>query len=161
MMYARLLPACLLAASLGALQGCRVGIEDLQPPLQEKLDRMESRLLALEIKPRLDFSVRNEQILIEEKTFTPLLVAQAELDVQGDNLPPAFYVDVMLSVTVDGIAYEAAERQVFPVLNGKCQVAMQHSLPQHGLTREQMKVTLRPMTWYRGQVISDEMVTYQ
>ena len=161
MMYARLMSGCALAVSLGALPGCRVGLDDLQPSLQATLQQMEARIGALESAPQLGFAVHDTHISIEEKTFTPLLIARASLDVQGDPLPPAFYVDVLLTVRIDGVEYEAAERQIFPVINGKCQLEMQHSLPQHGLKNEEVQVSLRPMTWYSGQAISDTMVIYQ
>lgn len=147
---------------LSACQNDKVdSIEASQAALGEQVARMEARLLALEIRPRLDFTLTETQTSINEKMFSPLLVASSQLNVDGDRMPPTFYVDVMLKVEVPHIQYEAVERQIFPVVDGKGRLQMQQRLPQHGLKPEQIQVTLKPMTWYRGQIIDDDMVNYQ
>ena len=151
-----------LAVVLTACQGGTVeSIQATQAELSEQVALMDARLQALETRPRLDFTLSENHTDINEKMFDPLVVASAELSVKGDSMPPTFYVDVMLKVEVPELKYEAIERQIFPVMDGKGKLQMQQRLPQHGLKPEQIQVTLKPMTWYRGQVISDEMVTYQ
>ncbi len=132
-----------------------------QAIVSDQLSQLESRLLSLEKRPRLDFTLINLETSINEKMFTPLVEAGARLSVKGDNMPPTFYVDVMLKVEVPDIKYESIERQIFPVVDGKGKLLMQQNLPQHGLKPEQVQVTLKPMTWYRGQIINDDMVNYR
>ena len=146
---------CLVVVCLG-LPGCR-GEDEEQ--LQARLMQMESRLQVLEAGPPLEFALHQVRYELEEKTFTPLLVAEASLEARGDGLPAAFYVDMMLSVTVNDIQYTAVERQIFPVVDGKCEVTIQHALPQHGLTPGQMQISLRPMTWYEGRVIDSDRLS--
>lgn len=155
----------LMFVALVMLSACRNdkvdSIEASQAALGEHVSRMEARLQALEVRPRLDFTLTDTQTTINEKMFSPQLVATSQLNVVGDRMPPTFYVDVMLKVAVPHIQYEAVERQIFPVVDGKGRLQMQQRLPQHGLKPEQIQVTLKPMTWYRGQIISDDMVNYQ
>ena len=134
---------------------------DQQKTLEAFTAQMDSRLQALEKRPRLDFTLLNVKTTINEKMFSPMVESSAHLSVSGDNMPPTFYVDVMLKVEIPDIQYESVERQIFPVVEGKSKVEMQQSLPQHGLKPEQIHVTLKPMTWYRGQIINDDMVNYR
>lgn len=132
-----------------------------QSEQQQRFEQIEGRLQALERRPRLDFKLAENQFSINEKMFTPVLVASSQLQVSGDNMPPTFYVDVMLKIEIPHLEYESIDRQIFPVVEGKSRLQMQQKLPQHGLKPEQIHVTLKPMTWYRGQIISDDMVNYE
>lgn len=132
-----------------------------QSEQQQRFEQIEERLQALERRPRLDFKLTENQFSINEKMFTPVLVASSQLQVSGDNIPPTFYVDVMLKIEIPHLGYESIDRQIFPVVEGRSRLQMQQKLPQHGLKPEQMRVTLKPMTWYRGQIISDDMVNYE
>lgn len=159
MMYATLVTRGGLAAVLLLLPGCRTGFDDLEPPLQVRLEQVDARLAALEQKPQLDFVLQPPRLRVEDKSFTPLLVAETELRVEGAVVPPTFYVDVLLSVTVDG--QEIQERQIFPVVDGQSRLTLQAALIRHGLQPDQLQATLRPVAWYQGQVIGDERVFYR
>lgn len=153
--------AVILALASSGCKDDRVdSILTQQSEQQQRLAQMETRLQALERRPRLDFKLTQNQFTINEKMFTPVLVASSLLRVKGDNMPPTFYVDVMLKIEVPHLQYESIDRQIFPVVEGKSKLQMQQKLPQHGLKPEQIHVTLKPMTWYRGQIISDDMVNY-
>lgn len=152
----------MLVTLLSACKDNRVDtILATQAQQQSVVEAMEARLQALEKRPRLDFTLINTETSINEKMFTPMVEASARLSVKGDNMPPTFYVDVMLKVEVPDIEYESIERQIFPVVDGKSKLLMQQNLPQHGLKPDQIHVTLKPMTWYRGQIINDDMVNYR
>lgn len=151
-----------LAMLLPACQGGKVdAIQASQAELSEQVALIDARLQTLEKRPRLDFTLIDTHTAINEKMFEPQLESSAQLSVKGDNVPPTFYVDVMLKVEVPDIQYVGVERQIFPVVDGKGKLQMLQRLPQHGLKPEQIQVTLKPMTWYRGQIISDDMVRYQ
>ena len=148
-------------ASTGCKDDRVDSILTLQSEHQQQLEQIEGRLQALERRPRLDFKLTQNQFSINEKMFTPVLVASSQLRVKGDNMPPTFYVDVMLKIEIPHLEYESIDRQIFPVVEGKSRLQMQQKLPQHGLKPEQIHVTLKPMTWYRGQIINDDMVNYE
>lgn len=155
--------ALLLCAQL-VLSACSneqaESLQATQLALGEQLLQMEERLQVLETRPQLDFTLTETQTSISEKMFAPLVLASARISAQGERMPPTFYVDVMLKVKVPHIQYEAVERQIFPVVEGQGRLQMQQRLPQHGLKPDQIEVTLRPMTWYRGQTISDDRISY-
>ena len=165
MKHAKWIAGLALLSALSALSACRneqVGeLQQTQIQQQKALADIETRLQALERKPKLTFTLKNKRVAINEKMFTPLLTADTDLIVKGDNMPPNFYVDVMLKVDVPGIPYQAVQRQIFPVVNGRSHLQMQQTLPQHDLKRGEIKVTLQPMTWYRGQIINEDMVRYE
>lgn len=132
-----------------------------QDEQQQQIGHLEARLQMLETRPQLTFTLTENEIRIREKMLDPVVVASAQLAVSGDKMPSSFYVDVMLKVAVPTLQYEAVERQIFPVLEGRSALQMRQRLPQHGLKPEQVNVTLKPMAWYRGQAIDDERVVYQ
>lgn len=136
-------------------------IQSAQVRLAEQVEQLDARLQTLETRPQLDFLLSHVEARIKEKMFDPILVATAELKATGDSMPRTFYVDVMLKVEAPDIQYEAIERQIFPVHEGKSLLKIQQRLPQHGMVLDKIQVTLKPVTWYRGQVISDERITYQ
>lgn len=148
--------AAILLCGLMLQGGCS---DDAQ--VQTSLAQLEARVQALETRPQLDFVLTDFQTSINEKMFAPLLHASATLQAEGERMPQTFYVDVMMRVKVPHLQHDAVERQIFPVVNGQALLRMHQSLPQHGLKPEQVEVTLRPMTWYRSQVISDDMISYQ
>lgn len=122
---------------------------------------LEARLQALESVPELSFILSEYHVQLEEQMFQPLLKSSARLQATGDSVPHTFYVDMLLQVEVPSEGFVAVNRQVFPVFEGKSRVELTQVLPIHGLGKEDIKVTLRPMNWYGSQRIPEARVTYQ
>ena len=149
------------------LAGCGAGSAEvaelkarLESQQQEQL-RLEQRLQALEQIPELRFAISRHEITIENQTFQPLLHSSARLLAMGDNVPETFYVDMLLQVEVPAENFSAVNRQVFPVFGGKSQIELMQPLPVHGLTEQDLKITLRPMNWYGSNRIEPDRVSYR
>lgn len=128
---------------------------------QLALAALDARLQALETVPKLQFDIADYQLNLEEQMFQPILKTSARLMASGDTVPHTFYVDMLLQVEVPSEGFVSMNRQVFPVFEGKSRIELMQPLPVHGLSMDQIKVTLRPMNWYGSHRIAEDKVTYR
>ncbi|RLP52552.1 MAG: hypothetical protein D6160_20440 [Ketobacter sp.] len=136
-------------------------VEQQKRTIQADISALQHRVDVLDGHQGMRFVVTDFQVAIEDQMFQPVLSASANINVQGLQLPETLYVDVMLQVEVEKENFKSTARQIYPVTRAGADVVMRQALPAHGLTREQIKITLQPVNWYAGQLIADTQVEYQ
>ena len=137
-------------------------LQDEVHALRAELDdtrQVVQRLQAQHQVPEYRFILFNVSDQIQEKTFQPILISRAELNVEGGETAPApLYLDVELKVELPENGPVLTSRQIFYVNEGQTKVHMEHILPEHGLKLEELSVSLTPLNWYRGERISTDQV---
>ena len=133
------------------IQALRIELDETRQVVQ--------RLQAQHQVPEYRFILFNVSDQIQEKTFQPILISRAELNVEGGETAPApLYLDVELKVELPENGPVLTSRQIFYVNEGQTKVHMEHILPEHGLKLEELSVSLTPLNWYRGERISTDQV---
>ena len=135
-------------------------LKQLQQSQQESLDAMSVQLDNLSKPLQLDFQLSKITTSFNERAFQPMMTASSQLLVTGQSIPDMFYVDVLLEVAIHRENFQSRMRQVFPVSKGQSRIELQQPLPVHGLSLDQVKVSLTPVNWYLGQAIPSAAIHY-
>jgi hypothetical protein len=157
-----ILAAVLLVASAVLLSACDGQSKAQLADQRQQIDRLVKQVNQLEFRvktgrlaPDLKFRLEPQSHSIRERMYDPQAEGQAQLTVLGEPIPELIYVEVLIRLQVEN-GEPLEQSAIHRIEKGLGNIHWLQALPRHGLTPEQIQVSIEPVAWYFGHRIASD-----
>lgn len=157
--YFALCVVLLSACKDSRVEGLQAQVDTLQRDLSNRAGQLDDALERLKVAEQHSvfstpvFTVANEVIAIEERSFEPSISGQFTVLAEGDVLPEVIFVELQISTVVKKNNQEYTQNIIHRIMPGAEQknlIEFVHPLSQHGVKSTGVSLQVTPVSWYQG-----------